>query len=239
MDLGALALIVNEANGGGGRLVTTPKAQVTSAGTAYVQTVTLAATGSATVEAEVSATGESAAEERSYFRLADDRGAILSSRLRRVYPEISVTESTFGPMGLFETPLTYSLKARAGRFALREGSLLRAPLSFFPISLPVEPVSAGREVPLQLPQPYRMSSDTTFEIPAGLRVQDAPRAGRVDSAWGTVTLEADRVRGALRVRAVLEWRGGEVAVPELAAFSNFVEQARQLLSQPVVLEVAP
>ena len=239
LDLGALALIVDEANGGGGRLVTTPRAQVTSAGTDYVQTITVAETGAATVRAEVSAFGESAAEERSYFRLADDRGAILSSRLRRVYPDISVTESRFGPMGLFETPLTYSLKARAARFALREGDLLRMPLSFFPITLPVDPVSAGREVPLQLPQPYRMSSDSTFEVPAGLQVQDAPRAGRVDAAWGTVTLETDRARGALRVRALVEWRGGEVAVPDLAAFSSFVEQARQLLSQPVVLGVAP
>ena len=239
LDLGALALIVDQANGGSGRLVTTPKAQVTNAGTAYVQTVTLAATGAATVEAEVSAIGESAAEERSYFRLADDRGAILSSRLRRVYPEISVTDAKFGPMGLFETPVTYTLEARAGRFALREGNLLRAPLSFFPVTLPVEPVSTGREVPLQLPQPYRMSSDTTFELPAGLRLQDAPRAGRVESVWGTVTLQADRVRGALRVRAQLEWQGGEVAVADLATFSTFVEQARQLLSQPVVLEVGP
>jgi hypothetical protein len=92
---------------------------------------------------------------------------------------------------------------------------------------------------LQLPQPYRMSSDTTFELPAGFALQDAPRAGRIDSAWGTVSLEAERVRGALRVRALLEWRGGEVPVAELAAFSSFAEQARQLLSQPVVLEVAP
>ncbi len=239
LDLGALAMIVDPSNGGGGRLVTTPKPQLTSAETAYTQTVTLDETGAATVRAEVSARGESAAEERTYFGAADDRGAVLTSRLRRIYPEISVIESRFGPIGLFETPLTYSFKARVGRFALREGDLLRAPLSFFPLNLPVEPVSAGREVPLELPRPYRMSSETTFEAPSGFRVQDAPRAGRVDSAWGTVTLESDRTRGALRVRALLEWRGGAVAVPDLAAFSTFVEQARQLLSQPVVLEVAP
>ncbi|MCU0223328.1 MAG: DUF3857 domain-containing protein [Acidobacteria bacterium] len=239
MDLGALALIVDEADGGSGRLVTTPRAQVTSAATDYTQTITVSASGSASVRAQVSARGESAAEERTYLRFADDRGAILSSRLRRIYPEISVTDATFGALGLFESPVTYEFEARAGRFALREGNVLRAPLSFFPIVLPVEPVSAGREVPLQLPQPYRMSSDTTFELPAGFALQDAPRAGRIDSAWGTVSLESDRVRGALRIRALLEWRGGEVPVAELTSFSSFVEQARQLLSQPVVLEVAP
>ncbi|MCU0253807.1 MAG: DUF3857 domain-containing protein, partial [Acidobacteria bacterium] len=239
LNLGALALIVDQANGGSGRLVTTPKPQPDSASTAYAAELTLAPTGAATIEAEVEARGESAAEERSYFRLTSERGAVLSSRLRRIHPEISVTESKFGPMGLFDTPVTYSFTARAGRFALREGNLLRAPLSFFPIGLPVEPVSAGREVPLQLPQPYRISNDTAFEFPPGSALQDAPRAGRIDSRWGSVTLESDRGPGALRVRALLEWRGGEVPVSDLAEFSGFVEQVRQLLSQPVVVEVTP
>lgn len=238
LDLGALALIVDEPPEGGGRLVVTPEPAPTSADTRYTQQVALDADGAATVKARVVAYGESAAEERNHFRFNDERGATLSSRLRRLYPDVSLTSSSFGPMDLDAVPVSYEFRARVPRFARADGSTLRAPASFFPLGLPVEAVSPGREVPLQLPMPFQMSSEMTLEIPDGWDLSGAPRAGEVTSRWGTVSLGVDTERRAARVETRIEFLGGQVPVEELAAFSDFAEQARQLLSQPLVLGVS-
>lgn len=235
LDLGALGLIIDAGAEGGGRLVVTPAATPTSAETRYAAEVQLAPDGEATVKGRVVAFGESAAEERTHFRLNDERGATLSSRLRRVYSDISLTGSSFGSLELDAIPVSYEFRARVPRFARLEGSTLRAPTSFFPLGLPVEAVSPGREIPLQLPQPFLMSSELTLEIPEGWSLSGTPRTGELASRWGTVTLGVDTDRRVVRVETRIEFLGGQVPVDELAEFSNFAEQVRQLLSQPLVL----
>lgn len=234
-DRGCLALVIDEA--GGGTLTTTPEAQPGDATLTRRETVRVEPSGAASVEAEVNSRGETAARDRSLFRRVDQPGRVLQGVLRQRWPDLSLVQAAFPQVALDDRDVRFSFGARIERYALVSSNRLSIPLSFTTPELPLGAPAGDRNLPLQLPPPGEQRVESTLVLPPRSRLLEPPQPGVAESAWGRVEIQTRAAADGLKLAVTLQMKTGIVALSELPQLATFLERARQLLEQRIVVEV--
>ncbi len=232
-DRDALALLVR---GGSGTLSRTPEATPDDAQINLQEEIKLTPQGSADVAVEVQARGETAALERHYFRLEERPSVILENRLRRRGGDVRIKRASFDAVDLDDEVVRYHYSGRVERFARRVDGGVSAPLALALPPLLEELPAQERRVPLELPQPFRWTVESSFVIPENANVTESPQPRVLESPWGRVEIEVRRARDVLRVKTVTELASGSIPVDEIERFSAFLADARQALGQRIILE---
>ncbi len=234
-DRGIQALVIDPQ--AGGTLTITSTGQATDALLARTEEIRLEPDGTATVSAEVVTKGDTAAQDRSMFRNRDQPGRTLQALLRRTWPELVLTTADFPKVGLDESEVRFSYRARVPRFGTVTGKRVEVPLSFAAPHVPLDPPSADRTLPLHLPDPFTQRTETTLLVPVGGRFTALPQPGLAESPWGRAQIQVRAESGRVRITAELSLKNGDVPPSEISALATFVEQARHLLQQRVTVEM--
>jgi len=238
-DRGALALVVDE-NPPGGRLVRTPDPRPDDSVARWVEELLPERDGAAEIRVSLAARGEAAARERSFFRLADRPRAVLASRLRRRWPEVTLLDARIGPMDLDTPEVSWWASLRDESLGRREGDgTVSFPLALHVPRPGVQPPSPGRELPVRLPVPWHVTTEARWKLPPGVRLADLPRPVRVSSPWLELDLAVREGRGRVQVRIDLVFRGGDVAPADLPRFSEVLRRVREALDQRIVTRWLP
>ncbi len=233
-DRGGLALIVDPQGKAAGRLVTIPEMTPPDAAVERSEEVELDRAGTAVVGVQVSARGDEAGRERSYFRSQDRPMVILANRLRRAFPDLDLLDAKFDNVGLDEPVVRFRYKARVPRFARPEGDGLSVPLALIVPELPVGRPPAGRDIPLDLPQAFSRRLKARIALPDGFAVHELPRGESLDTPWGRLVVQVREARHAVDVSIDLDFLGGTVPVTKIPEYAAFVERASHALEGRMV-----
>lgn len=234
-DRDALALVVDTSGQGSGWLAHTPSARPEDAFTGRNEELRLDPDGDATFKIRITAKGEAAALERHYFRLAERQVAILETRLRSKNVDIVVDQADFKNLALTDKTVRYGFRGSVKHFARQEGDALNCPLTLFPPPLPSDAPPSGRDVALWLPPPFHWRAEIQLFLPAGAEWAEGPESSVTDSPWGTLKVEIKRLRSGAKITIDTVFRGGVVPPGRIEEFAHFVQQARQVLGQRLVM----
>lgn len=234
-DRNVPSLVVDTSNGGGGVLVTIPEMAPEEDWALRDETIVLNPEGEAQIDAEVTARGNQAAEERSLFRNSDRPYSVLGNRLQRVFPELEVQSAAFEKTGLDDPEVHFSWKGRMPRFARREADGLSAPLGLVIPDIPLDRVAPDRTIPVYLPPPFRASLITRLTVPPAFRSLELPSDARIDSPWAALTLEVQKIRNRVEIHLDLIFRGGQVPPERLPELREFIEKARHALDGRILM----
>ena len=238
-DRGALALVVDE-NPPGGRLVTTPAPRPDDSVSRWEEDLLPERDGAAQVRVSLVARGEAAARERSFFRLADRPRAVLASRLRRRWPDVTLLDARIGPTRLRDAEVSWWASLRDEGLGRREqDGTVSFPLALHVPRPQVQPPSPGREVPVRLPLPWHVTTDARWKLPPGVELVDLPRPVRLSSPWVSLDLSVREGRAGVQVRIDLVFRGGDVAPADFGRFSEILRRVREALDQRIVTRWLP
>ena len=238
-DRGALALVVDE-DPPGGHLVTTPAPRPEDSVARWVEDLVPERDGAAEIRVSLAARGEAAARERSFFRLADRPRAVLASRLRRRWPEVTLLDARIGEMDLANPEVSWWASLRDESLGRREqDGTVSFPLALHVPRPQVQPPSPGRELPVRLPVPWHVITEARWKVPPGVDLVDLPRPVRLSSPWLELELSVREGRGRVHVRIDLVFRGGDVAPADFSRFSEVLRRVREALEQRIVTRWLP
>ncbi len=238
-DRGALALVVRE-DPPGGLLVTTPDPRPDDFVARWDEDLSPERDGAAEVRVSLAARGEAAARERRFFRLAERPRAVLASRLRRQWPDVTLLDARFGPRDLASPEVSWWAALRDESLGRREqDDTVSFPLALHVPRVGVQPPSPGRELPFRLPVPRHVTTTARWKIPPGVELVDVPRPVRLSSPWLDLDLAVRRDRRGLEIAVDLVFRGGDVVPADFDRFSTVLRRAREALDQRIVTRWHP
>ena len=238
-DRGGLALLIDRSGRNESRLTKIPDAAPRNARDFQEEEITVQADGSASFAVRVEAEGERAAEERSYFRLEENRGGVLQHRLLREMPDIMLTAVNFEAMGLENETVSYTYNGRVDGFARLEKQRLSLPIGLLPPVFPADIPDPRRDMPVVLPRPFSSERRTLIRLGPTMKVVESPKSHHIDSPWGSLRIEARSTRDGVRIDIHAVVRGGRVSVDRLDEWTGFLERARQALGQRLLVEIGP
>ncbi|GAB4371021.1 MAG: hypothetical protein Kow0062_06220 [Acidobacteriota bacterium] len=237
-DLGALVLRVDPFGERDAALGMTPAPEPEDAHTRLEQRLEIDADGKVSAAVTVIARGADAARERYYFRRAPIRTTgLLQTRLRALHPDVEVRSSRLVRIGLDEQPVRYEYKARFPRLARPEGSgRLSIPLfaELEHVELPVP--QTGRDVPLQLPDPFLHEVEVEIEPTGDLAIADLPPSREIVSPWGRLELQTRRNGAGARVSLRARFAGGTVPLDRIEEYARFAVDVNRALGERITLE---
>lgn len=232
MDRGAMALQINE---GKAKLVHLPDPPASESVTSRRTEATLAPDGSALIEwrADVRGVGAPAWRQRYHAsasrkqRLTEDIGADLGG------VEIGALEA--GALEDPEQPVWIKAKGKASQLARRDGdafAVAAGPREY----LVRDYASLGaRKLDLRLSARTTQETEWVLHLPPGAKATSVPTPARVESPFGTVTVEVEQpTAGTIRVRTKVVIDRSRIAPAEYEAFRAFCEKGDRALGQRVV-----
>jgi hypothetical protein len=222
MDRGSVALQINE---GKAKLVRLPNAGPEASPHERKFDISLASDGSATFVAESTVAGVNARKDRAAQDFSGFLGPIDLTK------DASVTVKDVTDV---EKPFNVMVRGKASAIARREGELLSTVVASsleFGRGL-VAPSS--RQTELVVGALSQSIEKRTFKLPAGAKVERLPQATKVDSAFGSVSVEVSSEGGKVTVTSKLSLTKSRIKPAEYAAFRDFCLKADEALSQRLV-----
>jgi hypothetical protein len=223
MDRGSVALQINE---GKAKLVRLPNAGPEASPHERKFDISLASDGSATFVAESTVAGVNAPSWRARYAPAGTRKDRAAQDFSGFLGPIDLTKDasvTVKDVTDVEKPFNVMVRGKASAIARREGELL---------STVVAPSS--RQTELVVGALSQSIEKRTFKLPAGAKVERLPQATKVDSAFGSVSVEVSSEGGKVTVTSKLSLTKSRIKPAEYAAFRDFCLKADEALSQRLV-----
>ncbi len=234
MDRGSVALQINE---GKAKLVRLPNAGPEASPHDRKFDITLSADGSATFVAESVVAGVNAPSWRARYAPAGTRKDRAAQDFSGFLGPIDLTKEasvTVKDVTDVEKPFNVTVRGKASAIARREGDLLSTAVASsleFGRGL-VAPSS--RQTELVVGALSQSVEKRTFKLPAGAKIERQPQATKVDSSFGSVSIEVTSEGGKVTVVSKLSLTKSRIKPAEYAAFRDFCLKADEALSQRLV-----
>jgi tetratricopeptide (TPR) repeat protein len=239
MDLGALALLVNQ---GKSKLTRLPHADPEKNVTTRRLAATLAADGSAKLELSYDTRGAAASEWRRRYHAEATRRDRIAGDLGSEFPGFALADGAAGlstsNLEDLEQAVQLRVRGAAPTFARREGSQLSLPVTS---SVRLTPTYASLS---RRRQDVRIlgfpSVDETFSIklPPGMSVISAPAKAQHAGAFGSYFVDVQEQAGQVVVRSRLVIRTNRVRPSEYAAWRRFCADVDRVFSTPLIVGVS-
>ncbi|HEY2409796.1 MAG TPA: DUF3857 domain-containing protein [Polyangiaceae bacterium] len=237
MDIGALALLVNE---GKTELVhvTAPAAEHN-----FVRRelrAQLARSGDAKLELDYSTGGYNAAEWRNQYHAESTRNERINNDLGREFPGFEITAGAQGVVASdldnVEEPVKIKVRGSAPAFARHEGKQLSMAVTNSFRLTPSYASLSQRRHDLRLLSFSTLEDVFTIKLPPGMKINSAPENVNIESPFGSYSVAVQSERDQVVVTTRLAVKVDRVAPKDYAAWKRFCEDADRALSTRLVIE---
>ena len=237
MDRGALALVVDAA--GTGKLVHLPDPPADATRRTRRVEATLAPDGSAQVELHLQTTGAHASEWRQRYHSPATRRERVAEDLAGDIPGFALAPgaSAVDMNDLEDIEQAPRLRAlgRVTAFARREGADLSIPVGPGERLVPAYAALSQRARDVRLRQRSTVEDELVLKLPAGVDVKSAPAPARLETPFGTATLEVERAGGKVTVKTKLVLSVSRIAAADYPAWRAFCEDVDRTFAQRLVV----
>ena len=200
--------------------------------------VTLANDGSATGTITRRVIGSGAGRYRSRFEAEGTRTERLERDLGAMFPGVTLERQNFSDLEDIEEPINISMQVSIPRFASAAGdTLLVAPSVLQDLTTRLASQST-RNHTLELGPGTGYTETRRVRLAPGSRVRALPDGGSATSEFGSLRVEIQQDRSAIRVETRYEQRAAQVSPAQYEAFRQWVHEADALLRQRIEIEGA-
>lgn len=232
MDRGALALQVNE---GKPVLVHLPDPPASESVLSLRTELTLAADGGATVDWTARVTGMHAPGFRQRYHAASAQKTRITEDLNGAIPSFDPDSVDTGDLENVEEPVRLHTKGKAKSFARKDGDRFSVPVGPKDHYVRDYATLGSRKRDLWLPGRTTTDDEWLVKLPAGAKVQEAPKAVAGQSAYGNYSVVVDSsTPGTVRVRTHVAFDKTRITAAEYGAFRAFCEEVDRALGQRLV-----
>jgi hypothetical protein len=239
MDMGALALLVNE---GKAELTRLPSADPEKNVTTRKLVATVAADGAARLELAFDTRGVAAPEWRRRYHADGTQRDRVTADLGREFPGFVLDPGAPGMttegLGDFNQPVEIKVRGSAPVFGRREGSQLILPATSNVRLTPTYASLSQRRQDVHLIAFSTVDETFTLKLPAGSRVVSTPVNTHHKAPFGSLMIDVQRGDDHVTVHSRLVVRATRVRPAEYAAFRKFCETVDRALSVPLIVEPA-
>lgn len=236
MDLGALALRINE---GDPELVHLPEPDPAKNVVERRVLASVSASGDAELELDYETRGTAAAEWRRRYHAEATRRERVASDLGREFPGFDVQAGATGlganDLEDLEQPVRLKVRGTTRSFARREGKNLSMSVTTNTRLTPAYASLSRRSLDVRLLAFSTIDDTFTVKPPPGMRVVSAPPEAKVDTRFGSYSLEVTRQSGAVVVRSRLSLKVTRVKPSDYEAWKQFCSDADQALDARLVV----
>ncbi|QDG51613.1 DUF3857 domain-containing protein [Persicimonas caeni] len=231
MDQGAQALIVDD--GGAAKMVTLPIDEPTDNLLRREMTVDLTGDSPLT-EGRLVARGQNAVYYRRSLEDPERRDEVFEKQLAGVYPGAELISATYKNLGDLEKPVEISFKFKGGR--LERSNHGRE--FIFPYGAPKDLLSAyakqaSRTQDLTIRLPFENHTTMRYRLPATESFEQVPRDTKVESKFGTVTIDFDKKSDHLSVDIRYNIAVQRIKAEDYPKFRQFVSEMTAALNETI------
>jgi tetratricopeptide (TPR) repeat protein/transglutaminase-like putative cysteine protease len=231
MDRGAMALQINE---GKAKLVHLPDPPASESVASRRTEATLAPDGSAQLDWRSDIRGVAAPAWRQRYHAAASRKQRLSEDLGSDMGGVEIGQIEASELEDPEKPVWLKAKGKASQLARRDGdgfAVSTGPRDY----LVREYASLGsRKLDLRLSARTTQETEWVLHLPPGAKATSVPAPVRVQSPFGSVSIEVEQAAGTIRVRTKVVLDRSRIAPAEYDAFRAFCEKGDRALGQRVI-----
>lgn len=231
MDQGAQALIVDD--GGAAKLVTLPVDDPND--NLLRQELTVDMTGDEPVtEGRLVARGQNAVYYRRSLEDPERRDEIFEKQLAGVYPGAELVSAKYKNLGDLEKPVEISFKFKGGR--LQRSNQGRDYI--FPYGAPKDLLSAyakqaSRTQDLTVRLPFENHTTMRYRLPATASFEQVPRDTKVESPFGSVTIDFNKESDHLSVDIRYSIAVQRIEAEDYPKFRKFVSEMTAALNETI------
>lgn len=235
-DQGATVLIVRD--GAGAELRQIPRSKASDNVQTARQTVTLAPSGAAVVQHELTVRGAGAAGWRSILQSSDNRRERLTNAWGAQFPGLTVDDIKAPQLGDVLQPVQLRSRWEVPSWAQAQGEGLRFLALGHRTGLTRSLAGqARREHDLVMAAPWIEDNHIEYELPRGWKITQSPSPRQIDTPLALFRLEVEVAGERARVRTHLEYRKARFTPTEYRALREFLSQVDGSLDQ--VFEIRP
>jgi hypothetical protein len=237
-DRGATVLVINP--DGPPSFGTLPQARTEENRSETTMAFTLAADGSAALEASYLQVGARAPALRRAYGAEVDRKSSLERSLGRLYPGLRVDQVSFSDLSLLEEPVRQRYAASLPRFA-RAGP---GALTFNPFGEPPSMTDAwapfsSRRRPLRLEEPSTSRASYRVTLPPGFTLGDLPAPAGSDGPHLAWALDYRVEAGQLTAEFTLTWKSVTIPAEDYPAFRDQLIALDRAVTRRLTARLAP
>ncbi len=237
-DRGATVLVINPDGPPG--FGTLPQARPDENRSETTMAFSLAADGSAALEASYLQVGARAPALRRAYRAEVDRTSSLERSLGRLYPGLRVEQVSFSDLTQLEEPVRQRYTASLPRFARAEpGALTFNPFGEPPSMTDAWAPFSSRRQPLRLEEPSTSRASYRVTLPAGSTLGELPAPAGSDGphlAWALVyRVEA----GQLTAEFTLTWKSITIPAEDYPVFRAQLIALDRAVTRRLTARLAP
>lgn len=222
MDLGALGLLVNK---GDSKLTRLPEADPTEHALERTTVAELARDGSAKLELRFVTRGVSAPEWRRRYDAEATRRERVGADVAREFPGFSIVPGAAGlstnDLRDFAKPVEMTVRGSAPSFARREADRLSMAVTPTTRLTPAYASLSQRKLDVRIAGFSTVDETVVVKLTAGTRVISAPAATRVDTPFGSYSVEVQRSEREVRVRGRLSLKVSRISPKQYAQWKKF------------------
>ncbi len=236
MDLGALAVRINEGNP---QLVHLPAPDPTKNVIERHLTATVSASGDARLDLDYETRGTSAAEWRRRYHADATRRDRIGSDLGREFPGFNIVAGAAGisanDMDDLEQPVKIKVHGTTSSFARREGKQLSMSVTTNYRLTPAYASLSKRSLDVRILAFSTIDDTFTVKLPPGTKVLSAPPDASGDTPFGSYSVKVEQQSGQVVVRSRLAVKVQRITPAQYAAWRTFCGNADQALDARLVV----
>jgi tetratricopeptide (TPR) repeat protein/transglutaminase-like putative cysteine protease len=198
--------------------------------------VDLRADGSARIAEDLSVAGQAAHEWRSYYQTQGERRSRFAKAWSGRFAGAQL-DSVAMDLADRNRPVAVRSEVTVPQLGERgEGGEVRLPISSREANLASTYARLGkRRWPLVLGYPWRHEETVTYHLPREAHVVHLPRARKVKSPFGELSLEVDRSPASITIRSTFAVVTNRIAPEDYPAFRTFLRDADTALDERLVV----
>ncbi len=239
MDMGAMALLVNE---GKAELTRLPSAEPEKNVISRKLVASVAADGAARLEVAYDTRGVAAPEWRRRYHAEGTQRDRVTADLGREFPGFVVDGGAQGMttsnLEDFNEPVQLKLRGSAPVFGRREGAQLILPATSHVRLTPTYASLSQRRQDIHLIAFSTVDETFTLKLPPGSRVISTPVSTEHTTPFGSLTITVKSEEDHVTVHSRLSVRAPRVRPAQYAAWRKFCETVDRALSVPLIVEPA-
>ncbi|HMJ10307.1 MAG TPA: DUF3857 domain-containing protein [Polyangiaceae bacterium] len=239
MDMGALALLVNE---GKAQLTRLPSADPEKNVTRRSVNAHVNVDGSARLDIQYDTRGISAPEWRARYHAEGTQRERVSADLGREFPGFMLDAGAQGVTGSnladFKQSVQIRVRGAAPVFGRREGQQLILPATSSVRLTPTFASLSRRRQDVHLVAFSTVDETFTFKLPAASRVISTPVKTQHTSPFGSISIDVQQEAEQVTIHSRLVVRATRIRTAQYAEWRKFCELADRALSVPLIVEPA-
>jgi tetratricopeptide (TPR) repeat protein len=238
MDQGALGLLVNA---GKAKMVSLPDNDPDQHVKRRQVTLHLSAAGPAAIDLSYETSGPSAAAWRQRYSADATRRARVLQDLGREFVGIEIPESgiRMNDLSNFEQPVSVQVQGRAPRLLREEGGTFSLPVTPSERLAPVYASLPQRRLEVDIGAFPTLDETYVVHLAPGQEVLSAPSASKLESPFGSYSVEVSAEAGKVVVQSRLRLAVSRVTPQHYAEFRRFCQAADLAFEQRLVLGAGP